>query len=1193
MNDSESNIKQPSVIMVADIKSFAKKMMSDERAAFELLKTYDEIMRGLVAQFGGIVVKTLGDYFNVLFFNPIDSLKCAIEIQKRFWSFNLGKLDFESIEVRIGIHSGAIVIEHGKTSGEAIETASRIEALTEPKRICISGNVYDLLKGKITFQAFPMGAIEQKSTGGELSIYEILIESIAEFARPSERARQKLTKNIIKELNERGDEEVKEAEALEEVKERSIRNRPENTDVKKQIEASYLKAETYYKGGFFQDAEKEIDTIYKHYPNYGDTDDHKKEEEENERRADERITKAREYMQEGNYDAAETEINRVFHVFPLHLEAQRAAQEIEDKRAEEKCAPRLIKARGLFVQGNLDNAEAELKEIFNVLPEHANAQLLARQISAARLKLKEEERVRHAVEETLTLAKLEKDQLIKDILDKAGKKSDTSSSRGGLVSPGNVLDKSAPLIPPVKNEPPHEKSEAEIVELNKIIPTFQDQVKPLDEEEEKTQRANILLERAHTLLQQGDLDAADREINAVFQIFPWHTGAQQILIQIEDARYKKENDERALKIEKSRKIESLKGNNYIQEHLIKARIMLEAGDFAELTFILHDIFKLDPNHEGARQLQADLQKAKEEKAIRRRAEADQAERERRSKKVLIAQKKNVVQHMQKIEKAELDSKTLKYRFFFRLTALCIAVCVLWIAGRWAYRYLFPATVSIAVLDFIPSDTGTDADISCILPLFLKDDFARCEHVITVASTSQNILDPKAFIYSKNRIKLGVQYFLTGNVQHQGNQYTITAVIIDATTHHTEYKVSFSGEITALPRYRIAIVRSVLQYLDIETVLPDIPSGYFSPEAYQKYLSAFHLIRRHTVPCLDSAKTLLRQCIEHNKIFTAAEVLLAQAEIASYTLGGDNAQTLKEAFDLAQHALLSTAYAADAYRVIGEYYFFTRQFDSAIKNVQTSLELQPSNGQSYRDLSRSFLGCGDFEAASRYATMSYNVEPVNSESYLLLGLVKHFQKEYTTAATFYQQAIQWGANDSLVTSQYLTLVWDMLGQSDKVAAFWKDQISRCPKDYRSYYSIGRAYQKVLNIPILEQTHLYQDAFTEGLRLAHQVLEINPDDPFAHAYAALFHSRLGAFKDGETEIEKALELEPVSAKIHYLAADVYSIQKDSPRAFAALKQAVAIQYDPTEILNPDLILIRDDAEFISITTKPILSSAVETK
>jgi len=1193
MNDSESNIKQPSVIMVADIKSFAKKMMSDERAAFELLKTYDEIMRGLVAQFGGIVVKTLGDYFNVLFFNPIDSLKCAIEIQKRFWSFNLGKLDFESIEVRIGIHSGAIVIEHGKTSGEGIETASRIEAMTEPKRICISGNVYDLLKSKITFQAFPMGAIEQKSTGGELSIYEILIESIAEFARPSERARQKLTKNIIKELNESGDEEVKEAEALEEVKERSIRNRPENTELKKQIEESYLKAETYYKGGFFQDAEKEIDNIYKHYPNYGDIDDHKKEEEENERRADERIKRARVYLIEGNFDAADTEINRVFHVFPLHLEAQREAQEIEDKRAEEKCAPRLIKARGLFLQGSLDEAEAEIKEIFNVLPDHPNAQVLALHISAARLKLKEEERVRRDVEETLTLAKLEKDQLIKEILDKASKKSDTPSSRGGSVSPSNVLEKSAPSIPPVKTEPPPEKSEAEIVKIKKILPPLHDPVERLDEEEEKTQRAKILLERAHTLLQQGDLDAAEKEVNAVFQIFPWHTGAQQILIQIEDARYKKENEERALKKEKSRKLESLEGNKNIQEHLTKARMMLEAGDFAESTFILHDIFKLDPNHEGARQLQADLQKAKEEKAIRRRIEADQAEKERRTKKVLVAQKKNVVQHMQKIEKAEPDRTLLKYRFIFRLTAICIAACILWIAGRWTYSYLFPKTVSIAVLDFIPSDTGADADVSFILPLFLKDDFARCEHVTTVASTSQIILDPKAFIYSKNSIKLGVQYFLTGNVQHQGSQYTITAVLIDARTHLTEYKVSFSGEITALPKCRVAIVRSVLQYLDIETVLPDIPSGNFSPEAYQKYLSAFHLIRRHTVPCLDSARTLLRQCIEHNKNFTAAEVLLAQAEIDSYTLGGESARTLKEAFDLAEHALLSSAYAADAYRVIGEYYLFTQQYDSAIKNVQTSLELQPANGQSDRDLSRSFLGCGDFEAASRYATMASSVEPVNSESYLLLGLVKHFQKEYTTAAAFYQQAIQWGANDSLVTSQYLTMVWDMLGQSEKVVAFWKDQMIRWPNDYRSYYSIGRAYQKVLNIPIMEQTHLYQDAFTEGLRLAHQVLEMNPGDPLAHAYAALFHSRLGAFKDGEAEIVKALELEPGSAKIHYLAADVYSIQKDAPRAFAALKQAVAIKYDPTEFFNPDLILIRDDAEFTSITTKPIQFSAGETK
>jgi len=101
-------------------------------------------------------------------------------------------------------------------------------------------------------------------------------------------------------------------------------------------------------------------------------------------------------------------------------------------------------------------------------------------------------------------------------------------------------------------------------------------------------------------------------------------------------------------------------------------------------------------------------------------------------------------------------------------------------------------------------------------------------------------------------------------------------------------------------------------------------------------------------------------------------------------------------------------------------------------------------------------------------------------------------------------------------------------------------------------------------------------------------MNTGDPLAHAYAALFHSRLGDFPDGDAEIKKALELGPGSAKVHYLAADVYSIQKDSPRALVALKQAVAIKYDLPEFLNPDLARIADDVEFISIITKPIQSS-----
>ena len=114
---------------------------------------------------------------------------------------------------------------------------------------------------------------------------------------------------------------------------------------------------------------------------------------------------------------------------------------------------------------------------------------------------------------------------------------------------------------------------------------------------------------------------------------------------------------------------------------------------------------------------------------------------------------------------------------------------------------------------------------------------------------------------------------------------------------------------------------------------------------------------------------------------------------------------------------------------------------------------------------------------------------------------------------------------------------------------------------------------------ERASLYTASFTEGLRIANQVLESNANNPLAHAFAALFHSRLGSFQDGDAEIQKAIALD----------ANVYSIQKDVPRALVALQRAVAIKYDLSEIFNPDLTQIKDEPGFSSIVTKPLQSSA----
>jgi len=94
--------------------------------------------------------------------------------------------------------------------------------------------------------------------------------------------------------------------------------------------------------------------------------------------------------------------------------------------------------------------------------------------------------------------------------------------------------------------------------------------------------------------------------------------------------------------------------------------------------------------------------------------------------------------------------------------------------------------------------------------------------------------------------------------------------------------------------------------------------------------------------------------------------------------------------------------------------------------------------------RAYIGTGDYDAAFMQASAALNVEPVNGESYLSMGLVKQCQKDYGAASEYYQKAIQWGLNDSLITSLYLMPLWSYTDHSDKILAFWERTVESMAK-----------------------------------------------------------------------------------------------------------------------------------------------------
>jgi class 3 adenylate cyclase/cytochrome c-type biogenesis protein CcmH/NrfG len=325
----DGGTRKLAAVMFTDIKGFSKKMAQNESAAFELLRTHDALMRVIASKFEGKVVKSIGDSFMVDFPSAVNSVKAAIDAQKRFWTFNKGKSEFDKIEVRMGIHLGDVMISGDDMYGDGVNIASRIEAITEPTRICISADIYNQVKNKMDLKVSRMGEMQLKNIPDPVEVYEILIDSIPELATPSKTAQEALAQKPVEDV---ADSEADEAKSVEAAKKRGSTPVPQVQDTASQVESLYKKAEQLYNEGKIGEAEQIINDIAKIDPTYYAAVERKKEEEEKERQVNEHYEKAGTFLREGKFDLAEQEVKNIFQMYPLHVGAQQLQLQIEEER---------------------------------------------------------------------------------------------------------------------------------------------------------------------------------------------------------------------------------------------------------------------------------------------------------------------------------------------------------------------------------------------------------------------------------------------------------------------------------------------------------------------------------------------------------------------------------------------------------------------------------------------------------------------------------------------------------------------------------------------------------------------------------------------------------------------------------------------------------------------------------------------
>jgi len=135
---------------VAGSTSFFER--NGDTAGLAMIHRHDEVSTGVVQQFGGKVVKTIGDSAMAEFPDAGSAVRAGVEIERQFLALNSGLPPRQRVEVRIGIHSGVGFRKGNDLFGDVVNVAARIVKRTAPAQILISRAVYEAVSKESDLQ---------------------------------------------------------------------------------------------------------------------------------------------------------------------------------------------------------------------------------------------------------------------------------------------------------------------------------------------------------------------------------------------------------------------------------------------------------------------------------------------------------------------------------------------------------------------------------------------------------------------------------------------------------------------------------------------------------------------------------------------------------------------------------------------------------------------------------------------------------------------------------------------------------------------------------------------------------------------------------------------------------------------------------------------------------------------------------
>jgi adenylate cyclase len=163
-------------ILSADVEGYSRLMGEDEESTVRTLTAYREVLTTLIEQHSGTVLDSPGDNLLAEFASVVDSVQCAVAVQREIKARNEELPENRIMRFRIGVNLGDVIQEEDRIYGDGVNIAARLEGLAAPGGICISKTAFDHIESKLPYGYEFLGDQPVKNIARPVGAYRVLME---------------------------------------------------------------------------------------------------------------------------------------------------------------------------------------------------------------------------------------------------------------------------------------------------------------------------------------------------------------------------------------------------------------------------------------------------------------------------------------------------------------------------------------------------------------------------------------------------------------------------------------------------------------------------------------------------------------------------------------------------------------------------------------------------------------------------------------------------------------------------------------------------------------------------------------------------------------------------------------------------------------------------------------------------------